>query len=181
MTGHRFLSGFLGSRSERDECVMSKVHKLVGHVDVLAGAAVTQPQLAYAALSRSLQHEWKFLLHIVPQCGQLLQELALSLFSHFLPAMFSVEVSAIERHLCALPLWLDGLGISDPVSLTSHLFTSSVRATKHLVISIVGFETFKSDSHFDHVSFNEQSHRQQLGVTFDEEFDQLLTLFDPMQ
>ena len=65
--------------------------------------------------------------------------------------------------------------------LGSHLFTSSVRATKQLVRSIVGFETFELDSHFDHVSFNEQSHCQQLGVTFDEEFDQLLTLFDPMQ
>ena len=37
------------------------------------------------------------------------------------------------------------------------------------------------DSHFDHVSSNKQSHRQQLGVIFDEEFDQLLPLFDPMQ
>ena len=51
VTGHRFLGGFLGSRSERDEYVMSKVCKWVEHVDVLAGAAVTQPQLAYAALS----------------------------------------------------------------------------------------------------------------------------------
>ena len=50
---------------------MSKVCKRVGHVDVLAGAAVIQPQLAYAALSRSSQHEWNFLLCVVPQCGQL--------------------------------------------------------------------------------------------------------------
>ena len=65
--------------------------------------------------------------------------------------------------------------------LASHLFTSSVHVTKHLVRSIVGFETFELDSNFDHVSFNKQSHRQHLGATFDEEFDQLLTLFDPMQ
>ena len=65
--------------------------------------------------------------------------------------------------------------------MASHLFTSSVRATEHLVRSIVGFVTFELDSHLDHVSFNKQSHCQQLGVTFDEEFDQLLTLFDPMQ
>ena len=54
MTGHRFLGGFLGSCGERDKYVMSKVHEWVEHVDVLDGAAVTQPQLAYAALSRSL-------------------------------------------------------------------------------------------------------------------------------
>ena len=57
MIGDRFLGGFLGSHSERDEYVMSKVCKWVEHVDVLAGIAVTQFQLAYAALSRSLQHE----------------------------------------------------------------------------------------------------------------------------
>ena len=55
--GDRFLGGFLGSCSERNEHVMSKVCKWVGHVCLLAGIAVTQYQLAYAALSRSLQHE----------------------------------------------------------------------------------------------------------------------------
>ena len=50
-------------------------------------------------------------------------------------------------------------GISDPVSLASHLFTFFVRATEHLVRSIVGFETFELDSHFGHVFFNKQFHR----------------------
>ena len=87
----------------------------------------------------------------------------------------------LKQRLFALPLWLGGLGISNLVSLASHLFTSSVSATEHMVRLIVGFETFELDSHFDHISFNKQSHRQQLGVIFDEEFDQLLSLFDPMQ
>ena len=95
VTNHRFIGGFLGSHSEKDEYVMSKVCRWVGQVDVLAEAAVPQPQLAYAALSRSLQLEWNFLLRVVPQCGQLFQELKISLFSRFLPAMFGVEVSAV--------------------------------------------------------------------------------------
>ena len=57
LTGHRFLSGFLGSHNERDEYVMSKICKWVRHVYVLPGAAVTQLQFAYGVLSRSLQHE----------------------------------------------------------------------------------------------------------------------------
>ena len=65
MTGHRFLGGFLGSHSERDQYVMSKVCKWLGHGDVLAKAAVTQPKLACAAFSRYLQHKWNFLLCIV--------------------------------------------------------------------------------------------------------------------
>ena len=104
MTGHSFFGGFIGSHSERDEYVVSKVQRWVGHLDLLSEAALTQPQLAYAALSRSLQHEWTFLLRVVPQCGQLFQELEMSLFSRFLPAMFGVEVSAVERCLFVLPL-----------------------------------------------------------------------------
>ena len=96
MTGHRFLGGFIGSQCGRGEYVMSKVRRWVGHVNVLAQVASTQPQLAYAALTRSLQYEWTFLLCVVPQCGPLFQELELSLFSCFLPAMFGVEVSAVE-------------------------------------------------------------------------------------
>ena len=48
------------------------------------------------------------------------------------------------------------------MTLASHLLTSSVHATEHQERSIVGFVTFELDSHFDHVSFNKQSHRQQL-------------------
>jgi len=57
VTGHRFLGGLIESSSERDEYVMSKVYRWVEHVDVLAKAAGTQPQLVYAAFSRSLQHK----------------------------------------------------------------------------------------------------------------------------
>ena len=143
----------------------------MGHVDVLAGVAVTQPQLAYAALSGSLQYEWNFLLCVVLQSGQLFQELEMSLFSCFFTVMFGTEMSAVERCLFVLPLLLGGLGISNPLSLVSHLFTSSVHDTEHLVRSIVGFETFKLDSHFDCVPFNNQFYHQQIGATFDEEFN----------
>ena len=105
----------------------------------------------------------------------------MSLFSRFLPAMFGVEVSAVERRLFSLPLQLGGLGICNPVSLAFHLFNSSVRITDYLVKSIIGFETFELDTHFDCVSSNKLSYRQQLGVNFDEEFGQLLPLFDSKQ
>jgi len=83
---------------------VSKVCRRVGHINVLAEAASTQPQLAHAALTKSLQHEWNFLLHVVSQCDPLFQDLELLLFSRFLPAMFGLEVSAAERCLFALPL-----------------------------------------------------------------------------
>ena len=107
------------------------------HIGVLSEAASSQTQLAYAAFSRSLQHEWTFLLHVVPQYGQLFQKLDLSISSPFLPVMFGVEVSAVERRLFALPLRLGGLGICNPVALASHLFNSSVGGTKHFFLLLV--------------------------------------------
>ena len=56
--------------------------------------------------------------------------------------MFGVEVSAIEQYLFVLPLQLGNLRINTPVSLASHLFTTSVHGTEQLVRSIVSFETF---------------------------------------
>ena len=67
------------------------------------------------------------------------------------------------------------------MSLAFHLFNSSVCSTEHLLKSIVGCETFELDSHFDCVSSNKLSYCQQLGVNFDEEFGQLLPLFDSKQ
>ena len=104
VTGHKFLGGFIGSHSEREEYVVSKVCRWVGHVNVLTEAASTQRQLAYAALTKSLQHEWSFMLCVVLQCGPLFQDLEMSLSSHFLPAMFGLKVSAAECRLFALPL-----------------------------------------------------------------------------
>ena len=54
VTGDRFLGGFNGNHNKRDEYVLSRVRRWEGHLDLLSEAALTQPQLMYAALSRSL-------------------------------------------------------------------------------------------------------------------------------
>ena len=99
VTDHRFLGDFIGSHSKRDEYVMSKVCRWVKHIDVLSETALSQPLLAYAALSRSLQHKWTFLLRVLccSAVQQVFQEIELSLFSCFLPAMFGIEVSAVSN------------------------------------------------------------------------------------
>jgi len=95
--------------------------------------------------------------------------------------MFGLEVSAAERHLFALPLQLGGLGICNPVSLAFHLYDSSVHCSEHLIRSIVRFEGFELDSHFDCVSRHKVNHRQQMNTIFNDEFCQLLPLFDTLQ
>ena len=68
--------------SARIEYVMSKVHRCMGgtYIKVLSEATSSLPQLAYGVFTKSLQHKWTFLLCVVPQCGQPLQELHWSLF-----------------------------------------------------------------------------------------------------
>ena len=89
------------------------------------------------------------------------QDLELSLFSRFLPAMFGLEVSAAEQSLFVLPLQLGGLGICNPVSLASRLYDSSNHCTENLIRSIVRCESFELDSYFECVSFHKANHRQQ--------------------
>jgi len=95
--------------------------------------------------------------------------------------MFGLEVSAAERHLFALSLQLGGLGICNHVSLAFCLCDSSVHCTEHLIRSIIRFESFELDSHFECVSRHKVNHRQQMNVIFNDEFCQLLPLFDSLQ
>ena len=61
------------------------------------------------------------------------------------------------------------------------MFNSSVDGTKHLIRSIAGLEPFDLEHHFDCISSSKPFYRRQLGVTFSEEFGQLLGLFDSKQ
>ena len=104
MTGHRYLGDFIGDSSQRTLFVQKKVNSWVDHVRVFSDIAVTQPQLAYVAVTRSLQHEWTFLLRVLKDCETLFCHLEFALASSFLPAIFDVEVSPAEHGLFSLPL-----------------------------------------------------------------------------
>ena len=70
---HRFLGGFWGGASIRGAFVLAKVDQWVSDIHHLSHMAESQPQAAYAALTKSLQREWIFLQHVVPMCCHCLQ------------------------------------------------------------------------------------------------------------
>ena len=147
----------------------STVSSWVGHVRL---------ELAYASLTRSLQHKWKFLLRVVSQCSPLFRDLG-SFFTCFLPpAMFGLEMSTAEWRLFAFPLQLGGLGICDPVSLACHLYDTSV---DHLIQSIINSIGFELESHFECVAVHKVDHRQCISRPFKDEFGQVLSFFDSLQ
>ena len=65
VTGHRYLGGFIGDLNQRNVFVQKKVNNWVNHVRVFGDIALSQPQLAYTAVTRSLQFEWTFLLRVL--------------------------------------------------------------------------------------------------------------------
>ena len=69
VTGNRYLGGFIGDLHDRDVFVHNKVNKWVNYVHTFSDIALIQPKLGYTAVTRSLQHEWTFLLRVLPDCG----------------------------------------------------------------------------------------------------------------
>ena len=179
VTGNRFLGGFVGYLSDQISYVTSKVQKWVGHIKVLSDVATAQPQLAYAAFTKSLQHEWAFLMCVVPGCRPLFQELEHAIHHHFLPTVFGVEISTAEHNPFALPLRFGGLGVSNPVLIAPSLLDSSVHSTVTLVHSIVGATTFELDAHLETVSSARTYHHKYMDTIYTNEFDRLLPSFDP--
>ena len=75
VTGQQNLGGFVGSDDEQYAFVNKNIQQWCNFVQKFADNAVSQPQAAYAALSKSLQSEWTFLLRAVPKCEFLFQDL----------------------------------------------------------------------------------------------------------
>ena len=137
VTGHRFLGGFIGSNDDMLAYVSEKVCKWVSNVRMFADIASTQPQLAYTAFTRSLQHEWIFLLRVIPNCHGVFQDLEHVIGAIFLLALFGVEISSEEQDLFVLPLRMGGLGVINPVVAATGVHEFSVRSTAVLARSIV--------------------------------------------
>ena len=66
VTGNRYLGSFIGDLHDR---MCFKVNKWVNYVHTFSDIALIPPQLGYTAVIRSLQHEWTFLLWVLPDCG----------------------------------------------------------------------------------------------------------------
>ena len=91
VSGSRFLGGYIGNSEGREFFVRSKVKEWVHCVEKIVNASKSQPQAAYAALAKSIQHEWSFC--IVPPWFEDLKNI---LWSEFWPSLFGGTVSDDE-------------------------------------------------------------------------------------
>ena len=105
--------------------VSGKVSSWVDELKVLALFAITQP---HAAFSRGLISKWLFIARTVPNVSHLFQLLENCGHHHFIPSATGHGCSPpgdFERDLFALPAKMGGLGISNPIFLSSTEFPAS--------------------------------------------------------
>ena len=147
VTSSRFLGGFVGDLSGISDHLSQKVNFWTKCVVKLAKIAESQPQVAYAALSKSLQSEWSFLHRVVPNCGQHFIPARDVIDNTFWPSLFHDEIDEFERQLFSLPTRIGGLEVRDPVESASWSFNSSRSGVAHLVNAVKGLEFFVISEH----------------------------------
>jgi hypothetical protein len=130
VAGQRFLGGFIGSVTDKELYIQEKVANWSANVEKLASIAVSQPQAAFAALTKSLQCEWAYCQRVTRDCGELFSPLEEALKKVFLPAVTGFEVTEDDRTLFSLPARMGGLGIRNPTLTASKAFETSNNGTK---------------------------------------------------
>ena len=136
--GKRHLGAALGSKSFTEEYVNNKVQGWTDDIMNLAKVASSQPHAAYAAYMHGLSSRWSYLLRTISDIGDLLQRLENAIHQHLIPALTGQPPGfSTERDLLALPTRLGGLGLRNPVTMSSECFQSSERITAPLVALIV--------------------------------------------
>ena len=113
--GQRFLGSFVGDQHSTEAFINQKVQSWVQCIEKLSKAAESQPQAAYAALSKSLQFEWTYLQWVLPDCANHVSPLRDIINESFWTSLFGCSVSVEESELFFLPTYMAGLGVRDPV------------------------------------------------------------------
>jgi hypothetical protein len=114
-----------------------KVAFWLSAVTVLAFAALSPPQNAFAGLQKSLQHEWQFVQRVIDNIGDCFVDVKDSISNVFLQALCgeSLQNCDYRRKLAALPIKYAGLGIPDPSVTSEDNYEASTLVCSHLLVA----------------------------------------------
>ena len=148
-TGNCYLGGFIGETDLRDEWIQQKTNDWAHATKELASVAMNFPQLAYAGMQRSLQHEWQFIQCVVPQISEKFEVVKEVLHQQFLPALFKESLENDDPHLklASLPVKKAGLALPNPVASADLNYKASTIVCGHLSQAICGRHEFSSANH----------------------------------
>ena len=120
------------------QLVTSKVQAWCDEVKCLAEIADIFPHAAYVAFTHGLSGRWSYLMWTIPDIKDFLQPLEDLIHQSFIPALFGCPPCLpTVRGLYAFPVYLGGLGLINPCSVTHSCFYDSERLTAPLVALIV--------------------------------------------
>lgn len=154
VTGQRFLGGYVGDKDGKHRYMSKKIAEWCSHIDKLAVAAKTQPQCAFSALTKSLQFQWSFAQHVIPDCAEFFGPLESAITERFLPAIFGGPITNTEKDLVSLPARKGGLGIRVPSRQCNAAYNHSRDSTRIIREAIT-----------NRAEFNGLQHRSQLQTT----------------
>jgi hypothetical protein len=181
VSGQRFLGGFVGSTTDREEYVKKKVDYWCAAVRKLAQVAASQPQAAFAALTKSLQFEWSFLQRVIPDCDHLFEPLETAIKDDFLPAVLGQELSELDRTLFSLPARMGGLGMRNPMQTASQAHITSKRATKVISEAIQKKTRYSGAEHKQQLQLTRSALNAEQKATDTTVLEQTLQTFTPLR
>ena len=110
----RFLGGCVGDSEGITAFTLSRITGWAGHASLLSDIANNQPQVAYTALTKSLQQQCLFFQRVTKGVSQIFRKIDDVLTSQYIPALFGHTCSATERLLFSLPPKIGGLNLTIP-------------------------------------------------------------------
>jgi hypothetical protein len=145
--GQRYLGGFIGSNTSKVDWLGSMVTTWVAAVETLALVAGNYPQAAYAGFTFCLQNEWQYVQRVTSDMAPHFAPLEVAIRTKFLPALLGIAASDLDGEFCKLlthGVKTGGIAIRNPMDTAVYVHEMSLRATSHLVTSMVD-----KDAHLD--------------------------------
>ena len=114
----------------------------MNEVEKLSKFAQTQPHAAYAAFTHGLSSKWNYLLRVTDweknHLDGILESLEKAIQSRFIPALTGQPPPGEHtQELLALPAWLGGLGLLNPLTSAPEQRAASQQISIPLVSRII--------------------------------------------
>jgi hypothetical protein len=148
-SGCRYLGGFVGDSTLRDEWLEEKTSFWTAAIGELAATARLYPQSAYTGLQRSLQQEWQYVQRVVGNISESFSAVEKAIRDDFIPALFGEEQATPDnfRKLLALPVKHAGIALPNPTVSGPANHKASILVCSHLLAAFRGTTEFCTVDH----------------------------------
>ena len=181
VSGSRFLGGYIRDDHGHKEYVKMKVQSWVDSVYCLSDAAKQQPQAVYAALVKSIQCEWAFLQRVVANSSELFLALKDTIREVFWPSSFGSVVFNSEADLFALPTRMSGMGVCDPVQISSQHFDASRTGSRVIISYLLAKEDFSVLDHCETFRWASKESKRTQKIADDASLNNILSSLDELK